>query len=287
MRVRDADEDAALARGRGRSVTVGYSPRALSHRNRVLQIGPHLSDQRRRLGLTLAECESATKIRAKYLGALEEDRPGDLPDPVYVRIFLRGYATFLGLDARALLAEFDERHGGRGLRDQHQLVSLEPPEPGRIPGLRRWLVRPRRRSLRREAGWLAVGFAVAIAMLVWLSGRGGSPPPAPKPSTVPPAAARAARPPRHAAAAAVRLTLTGAGTGGSYVRVQRGGATGAVVFEGTLPPGVSVRILVSRSLWMRAGRPADLRVLLGGRSIPLTGAAGDFTVTRTGVTTAR
>ena len=264
---------------------MGCSPRAPSHRNRVFQIGPHLSDQRRRLGLTLADCESATKIRAKYLAALEEDRPGELPDPVYVRIFLRGYATFLGLDAGALLAELDERHGGRGLRDQHQLVSLEPPEPGRIPELGRWLVRPRRRSLRREAGWVAVGLAVAIAMLVWLDGRGGSPP-APKSSTVPPAAAHAGRPPRHAAAAAVRLTLTGAGTGGSYVRVQRGGATGAVVFEGTLAPGASVRIRVLRSVWMRVGRPPDLRVLLRGRWIALSGAAGDFTVTRTGVTTA-
>ena len=257
----------------------------------MLQIGQLLSEQRRRLGLTLDECESATKIRAKYLAALEEDRLDDLPAPAYVRIFLRGYATFLGLDAWALIAEFDESHPGGGLRDQHQLVPLEPPEPGRIPELRRRLVRPRRRSPRREAGWVAVGIAITIAMLVWLNGRGGSPPPAPGPSSAPPPAARVAaapttRPRRHAPAAAARLTLTGAGTGGSYVRVQRGDATGAVVFEGTLAPGVSVRIVVSQGLWMRVGRPPDLRVVLGGRSIPLSGDTGNFTVTRAGVTRA-
>ncbi len=270
---------------------MGFRPSA-EPSNRVFQIGPHLSEQRRRLGLTLDECESATKIRAKYLAALEEDRLDDLPAPAYVPIFLRGYATFLGLDARALMAEFDERHpGGGGLRDQHQLVPLEPPEPGRIPELRRRLVRPRRRSRRREAGWAAVGLAITIAMLVWLNGRGGSPPPAPGPASVPPPAARAAAPPttrprRHAPAPAARLTLTGAGTGGSYVRVQRGDATGAVVFEGTLAPGVSVGIVVSQGLWMRVGRPPDLRVVLGGRSIPLSGDTGNFTVTRTGVTKA-
>jgi cytoskeleton protein RodZ len=139
----------------------------------VFQIGSHLSEQRRRLGLTLAECESATRIRAKYLAALEEDRLGDFPDPAYVRIFLRGYATFLGLDAGALLAELDERHGGGGLGDEHRLVVAQSPAPGRIAELGRWLVRRRQRSRRREAGWMAVLLAVGLALLFWLGGRGG------------------------------------------------------------------------------------------------------------------
>ena len=106
---------------------MGFRPSA-EPSNHVLQIGPHLSEQRRRLGLTLDECESATKIRAKYLAALEEDRLDDLPAPAYVPIFLRGYATFLGLDARALMAEFDERHpGGGGLRTSTNWCRWSPP----------------------------------------------------------------------------------------------------------------------------------------------------------------
>jgi hypothetical protein len=92
--------------------------------------------------------------------------------------------------------------------------------------------------------------------------------------------------PRPIAAAAVPLTLTGAGTGGSYVLVRRASATGALVYEGILAPGASVHIRVLGSLWMRVGRPPHLHVLLGGRSIPLSGGTGDFTVTRTGVTSA-
>ena len=45
----------------------------------------------------MEECESATRIRVKHLVALEEDRPGDLPDMAHARLFLRGYAAFLGL----------------------------------------------------------------------------------------------------------------------------------------------------------------------------------------------
>jgi hypothetical protein len=255
----------------------------------VFQIGSHLSEQRRRLGLTLAECESATRIRVKFLAALEEDRLGDLPDLAYARIFLRGYATFLGLDTAALLTEFDERHGGGGLYDQHRLVPPEAPPPGRIGELGRWLVRRRPRSRRREAAWMAGILVVGLALLVWLGERGGSPPPVLGPATVPPIATRTGT--VHAAAprrttTTVVLTLTGSGSGGSYVLVQRGSATGAVVYDGTLAPGVSVRLRVSQPLWMRVGWAPDLRVLLGGRAIPLSGGTGDFTVTRSGVTSA-
>ncbi len=258
------------------------------HRNRVFQIGSHLSEQRRRLGLTLAECESATRIRAKYLAALEEDRLDDLPDPAYARIFLRGYATFLGLDTKALLIEFDERTDGGGLLEQHRLVSPESPAPGRAAELGRWLVRRRSRSRRREVAWMAGVLAVGLALLVWLGESGGSPPPTLGPATIPPAATRVgavpAAPPRRTAPAAVMLTLTGAGSDGCYVLVQHGSATGAVIYEGTLAPGVSVSIRVSQPLWMRVGWAPNLLVLLGGRSVSLSGGTGDFTVTRTGVT---
>ena len=258
----------------------------------MFQIGSHLSEQRRRLGLTLAECESATRIRAKYLAALEEDRLGDLPDLAYGRIFLRGYATFLGLDTAALLTEFDERHGGGGLWDQHRLVPPEAPPRGRIGELGRWLVRRRPRSRRREAAWMAGILAVGLVLLVWLGESGGSSPPVLGPATVPPIATRTGT--VHAAAprrtttttTTVVLTLTGSGSGGSYVLVQHGSATGAVVYDGTVAPGVSVRIRVSQPLWMRVGWAPNLRVLLGGRAIPLSGGTGDFTVTRTGVTSA-
>ncbi len=115
-----------MARARCGLASSGYSPRARSHPSRVFQIGSHLSEQRRRLGLTLAECESATRIREKYLAALEEDRLGDFPDPAYVRIFLRGYATFLGLDAGALLSmcERSSKTSARGHRKRERVCEL-------------------------------------------------------------------------------------------------------------------------------------------------------------------
>jgi hypothetical protein len=133
----------------------------------------------------------------------------------------------------------------------------------------------------------AIGLLV-VGLVVWRVETSGSSSSTPGPSTVAlPAAGVGAPPaarPRRIAAAAVPLTLTGAGTGGSYVLVQRGSATGAVVYEGIIAPAASVHLRVSGSLLMRVGRPPHLRVLLGGRSIRLSGGTGDFTVTRTGIT---
>jgi transcriptional regulator with XRE-family HTH domain len=62
-----------------------------------------LRKRREAMGATLAEVETATKIRQKYLAALEADEWQLLPGEVVGRGFLRNYATYLGLDANELI----------------------------------------------------------------------------------------------------------------------------------------------------------------------------------------
>ena len=78
-------------------------------------IGQKLRQAREERGAELSDVEVATKIRVKFLEAMEEDRWGDLPAPVYARGFLDIYARHLGLDQQALLDEYrqtveGERH---------------------------------------------------------------------------------------------------------------------------------------------------------------------------------
>jgi cytoskeleton protein RodZ len=70
------------------------------------QIGESLREARARQGIELGDAQQATKIRARYLDAMEGERWDLLPDPAYVRGFLHTYATFLGLDADALIREY-------------------------------------------------------------------------------------------------------------------------------------------------------------------------------------
>jgi hypothetical protein len=55
---------------------------------------------RERKGVDLYRAERDTKIRARYLGALERGEYGELPGDVYTKGFLRNYALYLGLDPR-------------------------------------------------------------------------------------------------------------------------------------------------------------------------------------------
>jgi cytoskeleton protein RodZ len=66
------------------------------------EIGRLLEQKRKERGLTLEEVEQATKIRKRYLTALERENYAILPDAVYARGFLKTYANYLGLDGEAL-----------------------------------------------------------------------------------------------------------------------------------------------------------------------------------------
>ena len=69
----------------------------------VQSLGPLLRERREAMGVTLAEAEVATRIRQKYLSALESDEWDLLPGEVVGRGFLRNYATYLGLEATEMI----------------------------------------------------------------------------------------------------------------------------------------------------------------------------------------
>jgi hypothetical protein len=71
-----------------------------------MRIGSVLRDARERAGLELRDLEATTKIRLRYLAALEDEHWDDLPSPAYAKGFLRTYAQLLGLDGEALVDEF-------------------------------------------------------------------------------------------------------------------------------------------------------------------------------------
>ena len=79
-----------------------------------------------RARIDVSEIEAQTKIRAKYLRALENEEWGLLPGPTFVKSFLRTYAQALGLDGKALVEEYrlqpraPERRGARADRLQPQ-----------------------------------------------------------------------------------------------------------------------------------------------------------------------
>jgi hypothetical protein len=84
----------------------------------TLEIGRTLELARKRRGLSLKQVEEATKIRAVYLADLEWEHFNVLP-AVYMQGYLKTYASFLHLDADAMVGELKRRRS----------LSEEPPYP--------------------------------------------------------------------------------------------------------------------------------------------------------------
>ncbi len=78
-------------------------------------IGVQLRTRRELLSLTLDEVEQHTRVRARYLQALEQGQVDDLPSSVQTRGMLHNYAAFLDVDAEGLLLRFAE-----GLQARHR-----------------------------------------------------------------------------------------------------------------------------------------------------------------------
>jgi cytoskeleton protein RodZ len=149
----------------------------------VPEIGATLREARMRAHIDVSEIEAQTKIRAKYLRALENEEWGLLPGPTFVKSFLRTYAQALGLDAKSLVEEYRLNHEGPGESPLEPIVST-PHRPGRPrssgparPGRARTAGRAGSEQSSSRGFLIAVGVigVVIVALVVLLiAGGGGS-----------------------------------------------------------------------------------------------------------------
>jgi helix-turn-helix protein len=128
------------------------------------EIGETLREARMRAKIDVSEVEATTKIRAKYLRALENEEWGLLPGPTFVRSFLRTYADYLGLDSKLLVEEYRLRH------EHPSELDLAPIAPNLGPERRTARFGPPRLS----RGWI-IGLSVVaiIALLIVIGSVGG------------------------------------------------------------------------------------------------------------------
>ena len=116
-----------------------------------------------RRGLDIETVAERTKIRAKYLRALESEDWDTLPNAAYAKGFLRTYARLLGLDADALVDEYRRRVESR-LEPEHLLPFGEPVlEARRGPA---GVEEPRRWPGPFLAGFAVAALAIALVLIV-------------------------------------------------------------------------------------------------------------------------
>jgi Helix-turn-helix domain len=234
----------------------------------VFEIGNSLREARVRRQIDLNQAELATRIRVRYLRALEDERFEQLPSETYVKGFLRTYADYLGLDGQLYVDEFNSRY-----------VAGE--DSGVRP--RRSTVRPEPRTRRLETAVVLVAVAaVAIVTLVivgaWqTSGSAHKRTQSPKQTRT-----------HHRVAVKVPSAYLQikAVKGSSYVSVHRGGPAGALLFQGTVEKGKLVPITGKHGkyFWVDVSSPENLTIVVGGKFVPISGLKPvSLTITPSGV----
>jgi cytoskeleton protein RodZ len=234
----------------------------------VFEIGISLRTAREHRQLDLPAVERETRIRTKYLAALEEERFDTLPAPAYAKGFLRTYADFLGLDGQRFVDEFNERFVSEELP--------EAPPPVRVQ-------RPRRLF---GARLVAIPLAIGIGLFAWrLAAGGGGGGKTHQRAAFMPAmphvrVSTAVAPPRRPAPAppARAQIVFAASRGPCWLSVRRGSATGPLLYERMLEPGQHASFAGAR-LWIRIGAPWNLDAALNGKPVQLPAAVADMIVT--------
>jgi cytoskeleton protein RodZ len=250
----------------------------------VAEIGASLREARMRQRIDITDMEVRTKIRAKYLRALENEEWDLLPGPTYVRSFLRTYADALGLDSKLLVEEYKLRH-----------TALET---GELHPIRRPTARERERRRRRErralprAAIVGLVFA-AIVVALFLIGRGAEPDEeGDRVGSAPTETQRRSGSQRGGSGGGerrerrrprtVRLQLVPTG----LVSVCLVDASGrALIANETLQPGRRTRTFRSRRFRLSLGNNAvTLRINGRARSVPASAEPIGYTITRNGRT---
>jgi len=245
----------------------------------VFEIGNSLREARYRQQLELTEVEQATKIRARYLRALEEESFDVLPAQTYVKGFLRTYADYLGLDGQLYVDEYNSRYG----------VGEDAPREPVVA--RRSVAQQRHRRLERRGVLIAlagIGVLFAIVIAAWKSSDSSK---QVIPPNLPTTKSKSGKPTVPARKPAVRNKrihfFVLAANGPSWLEIRNYSVSGRPLFTGTLDLHKHL-FFQARRLWIDIGQPGNLKASVNGRAIAFPGGGGTVTVlvSRNGATVA-
>ncbi len=244
----------------------------------MAEIGETLRDARMRAHIDVSEIEAKTKIRAKYLRALENEEWGLLPGPTFVKSFLRTYAQALGLDGKALVEEYRISHEGPSEAALEPIVSSPKHARGHGSGTARSPGRPSR-------GYIVLVGVVALVIVLLVVGLltgGGSSKQAAVTSThvTTPATARGHRTTRRSAAGVPMVSLSLRPSAPVYVCLI--GDNGRKVIPGTeLQPGTSTPTYHAKRFEVTLGNSSVTMIVDGTeRAVPPSSQAIGYSITK-------
>lgn len=253
-------------------------------------IGQVLQQARQKLGKTAKEVELDTKIRAKYIEALEKDNFATLPGSIYAKGFIKVYANYLGIESAPLIQQY------KNLYEQENDLDIT-----RMPANLR-VKKKTRPSWFKFAVALGTISAIFIALIVWgaivknvskedrlivqdIKTRKTSVTAVAAKTTVTTAKTGADSNSNNVPASKVgdrnnavdsgtedkaidiKAKLTGINDDGSWVKVT---VDGDKKFEGVIPGGETKSFKGSESVRVRIGKPNGIKLVINGKKVDVS-----------------
>lgn len=226
----------------------------------MFDIGSSLREARLRQNLDFPELEERTKIRPKYLRALEDERFDILPAPTYVRGFLRSYAEALGLDGQPFVDEYSSRFTVGEEDAPLRARRVPPPRRDRGP----------RESRMAALALAAIAVATALVIAAWKFG-------GPEDENVPGLVTSPGVSVGAAKASGTAKLVVRATAGSSWMEVRAATPAGKLLYSGTLEQGQQ-KSFQGRALQLALAEPENVVVRVNGRRARLP-AGTTFVVT--------
>jgi cytoskeleton protein RodZ len=228
----------------------------------VFDIGSSLREARLRQEIDFPELEERTKIRPKYLRALEDEQFDILPAPTYVKGFLRSYAEALGLDGQPFVDEYNSRFA---VGDDEPVIRTR-----RMPVQQR-RDRPVRESRIAVLALLAIAIVTALVIAAWNF--------TDQPEMSVPNLGTNEQQTNAAAGPNARLVnlTVNAVAGDSWMEVRPGRLSRDPLYSGTLQRGQR-KTFTGRGLRLALRKPGNVIVRVNGRRAELP-AGSVFVVT--------
>ncbi|EHQ90316.1 helix-turn-helix domain-containing protein [Desulfosporosinus youngiae] len=236
--------------------------------------GQMLRTAREEKGWSLLETEEITKIRVRYIQALEEEEYGIIPGATYVKGYLRTYSKQLGINPDEIIELYS---------------SSIKPEPAPVIEIPDRMVKSHSLRVRPVIiGSMALAaIALAIGIKIWYQPEGSVPDPgytsppmisSPNTETTPPPATSPetpgkSSPPDVVASPQDGLTAQLVFTQACWIEIK---IDGQAPFQGTFAAGTSKEVKgIDKIELVSIGNAGGLTVTLNGKAMPSLGKPGE------------
>ena len=257
----------------------------------MAEIGSILREARIRTGLSLKQVSEITKIRVKYLEALEQNDFGAVPGPTFIKAYLRTYASVLRLDADGLVEEYRSTYERRkSAQSEYYDLTLEQMRTRTMRTGKRRPVQNTRRGYTL-VGVLAI---IAVVLLAYFGSRrgpgeavidvnslGGS-------TTTVAGAVTATTVRGVATTTTSEAVYTGSvvllrivATGDCFVVIKETDTNGDTLFRGTMIAGDEVTKQEARRYLVSIGKPEAVQIYINERLYESPQNAGLYYITET------